>query len=184
MTEYGRFILEELGQIKEKNELIKSSKLDFKSFNEYRIMLHQIENFDINKNYSDNELLNKLNHFISKVDTLFEKLIVENSLRTKPLFDYTLSSDVCFYEALKQIKIFTQKEDFSKEELGKFLEEFDELLLNKNFDDNQAKLLEQSLELFKEEFVGLLEKKEKHDLQDKDEPDEMSNEQKNSRNRI
>ncbi|EOA2864018.1 hypothetical protein ACHZF2_001969, partial [Campylobacter upsaliensis] len=76
------------------------------------------------------------------------------------------------------------KEDFSKEELGKFLEEFDELLLNKDFDDNQAKLLEQSLELFKEEFVGLLEKKEKHDLQDKDEPDEMSNEQKNSRNRI
>ncbi|ELW3222291.1 hypothetical protein QMJ48_000964 [Campylobacter upsaliensis] len=184
MTEYGRFILEELGQIKEKNELIKSSKLDFKSFNEYRIMLHQIENFDINKNYSDTELLNKLNHFISKVDTLFEKLIVENSLRTKPLFDYTLSSDVCFYETLKQIKIFTQKEDFSKEELGKFLEEFDELLLNKDFDDNQTKLLEQSLELFKEEFVGLLEKKEKHDLQDKDEPDEMSNEQKNSRNRI
>ncbi|EJQ4959435.1 hypothetical protein NZT89_000782, partial [Campylobacter upsaliensis] len=67
---------------------------------------------------------------------------------------------------------------------GKFLEEFDELLLNKDFDDNQTKLLEQSLELFKEEFVGLLEKKEKHDLQDKDEPDEMSNEQKNSRNRI
>ncbi|WP_270975517.1 hypothetical protein [Campylobacter helveticus] len=177
MSEYGRYILEEVTSIKEKNDLIKNAKLDYKSFNEYRIMLSQIENFDINKNYSDSELLKKLNAFIHKVDSLFEEIIVRNHLleqnnESKKLFDYSEESDICFYEALKQIKLFTHKKDFSKEELGFFLEELDELLLNKEFSENQTALLEQSLELFKEEYLAI--------GQEDNESLDESKEQKNS----
>ncbi|TNB61108.1 hypothetical protein [Campylobacter helveticus] len=177
MSEYGRYILEEVTSIREKNDLIKNAKLDYKSFNEYRIMLSQIENFDINKNYSDSELLKKLNAFIHKVDSLFEEIIVRNHLleqnnESKKLFDYSEESDICFYEALKQIKLFTHKKDFSKEELGFFLEELDELLLNKEFSENQTALLEQSLELFKEEYLAI--------GQEDNESLDESKEQKNS----
>ncbi|WP_270978616.1 hypothetical protein [Campylobacter helveticus] len=187
MSEYGRYILEEVTSIREKNDLIKNAKLDYKSFNEYRIMLSQIENFNINKNYSDSELLKKLNAFIHKVDSLFEEIIVRNHLleqnnESKKLFDYTQESDICFYEALKQIKLFTHKKDFSKEELGFFLEELDELLLNKEFSENQTALLEQSLELFKEEFMQILdeETKQYEDLFD-DESKEKNNLRVNKR---
>lgn len=157
MTEYGRYILEAVEEIREKNELIKKSKLDFKSFNNYRIMLAQIENFDIHQSYSDDEFVRKMNEFVFKVDKLFENIILDNHLRKEALFDYTLNEDVLFYEALKQIKLFGERQDFTQDELAHFLQELKELVNNKNFSPNQEELLYQSIKLFEEELIPILE---------------------------
>lgn len=147
MTDYGKYILEEVKGIKEKNEVIKKAKLDYKSFNEYRLMMAQIESFDINKNYSDSELLKKLNDFISQVDKSFEAIIERNHLRQG--FDLSLSNEACFYEALKQISLFSQK-DFSKEEAQNFLEELYTLKENKDFAPHQNELLEEAMMILEE----------------------------------
>lgn len=157
MTEYGRYILEAVEEIREKNELIKKSKLDFKSFNNYRIMLAQIENFDIHQSYSDDEFVRKMNEFVFKVDKLFENIILDNHLRKEALFDYTLNEDILFYEALKQIKLFGERQDFTQDELAHFLQELKELVNNKNFSPNQEELLYQSIKLFEEELIPILE---------------------------
>ena len=157
MTEYGRYILEAVEEIREKNELIKKSKLDFKSFNNYRIMLAQIENFDIHQSYSDDEFVRKMNEFVFKVDKLFENIILDNHLRKEALFDYTLNEDILFYEALKQIKLFGERQDFTQDELAHFLQELKELVNNKNFSPNQEELLHQSIKLFEEELIPILE---------------------------
>ena len=157
MTEYGRYILEAVEEIREKNELIKKSKLDFKSFNNYRIMLAQIENFDIHQSYSDDEFVRKMNEFVFKVDKLFENINLDNHLRKEALFDYTLNEDILFYEALKQIKLFGERQDFTQDELAHFLQELKELVNNKNFSPNQEELLYQSIKLFEEELIPILE---------------------------
>lgn len=155
MTDYGKYILEEVESIKEKNALIKNSKLDYKSFNEYRIMMTQIENFNLNQHLSDSEFLRKLNDFIAKADNLFESIILKNDLRKespqKSFFDTKLDEDLCFLEALKQIKLFSQRA-FTKDELRHFSEELENLILDKNFTPTQSELLKQSLLLFKEEL--------------------------------
>lgn len=79
------FILNDLGeaseQIQEKIELIKTSNIDFKSFEEFKFQVNsRLENFRISNEISENEQQRQINNFLNSFVPVLDKIIEKNSL--------------------------------------------------------------------------------------------------------
>ena len=79
------FILNDLGeaseQIQEKIELLKTSNIDFKSFEEFKFQVNsRLENFRISNEISENEQQRQINNFLNSFVPVLDKIIEKNSL--------------------------------------------------------------------------------------------------------
>lgn len=85
MSNMKDFILNELEiskDIREKIDLIKQSNMDFNNFNNFKFVLKELDNFDVNFKLS-NETINKnINNFVNKLinnlDSIIEKIPKQN----------------------------------------------------------------------------------------------------------
>lgn len=182
MTQVAKMILNELPispTINEKIEFIKSSKLDFKDFNSFRLLLNSLEGFEPSSKLSPNEYKAQINRrigaFLERLDFLEEKIkstqmeIPQMEQESKPNEalnkeedkEVSLSDKAKYFYLLGEIETFANKEEQDSQTLGKLLEKTSELLLNaENLNDDEIDTLEETKESLQEYFIHLKQNEE------------------------
>ncbi|RDU61487.1 hypothetical protein [Helicobacter sp. MIT 14-3879] len=183
MKNMAHFILNDLpisSEIKEKIALIKSSKLDYQSFNDFRFLMTNLENFDVNYKLSENRIKAIINNFINKFVSNLNDFILKikqeqtelelfnsNTISTqeKQTESFKQNKDEYFYNSTPQAKFFLilaelenikNKEEHTKEEMSILLEKINELELNGDgLIENQLEVLHTSKEIVGEYFLSL-----------------------------
>lgn len=181
MTQVAKMILNELPispTINEKIEFIKSSKLDFKDFNSFRLLLNSLEGFEPSSKLSPNEYKAQINRrigaFLERLDFLEEKIkntqnleIEQESKPNEALSkddnrEDSLSDRAKYFYLLAEIETFANKEEQDSQTLGKLLEKTSELLLNaENLNDDEIDTLEETKESLQEYFIHLKQNEER-----------------------
>lgn len=180
MTQVAKMILNELPispTINEKIEFIKSSKLDFKDFNSFRLLLNSLEGFEPSSKLSPNEYKAQINRrigaFLERLNVLEEKIkntqnleIEQESKPNEALSkddnrEDSLSDRAKYFYLLAEIETFANKEEQDSQTLGKLLEKTSELLLNaENLNDDEIDTLEETKESLQEYFIHLKQNEE------------------------
>ncbi|MCL9821863.1 hypothetical protein NCR96_08965 [Helicobacter sp. 14348-15] len=181
MTQVAKMILNELPispTINEKIEFIKSSKLDFKDFNSFRLLLNSLEGFEPSSKLSPNEYKAQINRrigaFLERLNVLEEKIkntqnleIEQESKPNEALSkddnrEDSLSDRAKYFYLLAEIETFANKEEQDSQTLGKLLEKTSELLLNaENLNDDEIDTLEETKESLQEYFIHLKQNEER-----------------------
>ena len=183
MTQVAKMILNELPispTINEKIEFIKSSKLDFKDFNSFRLLLNSLEGFEPSSKLSPNEYKAQINRrigaFLERLDFLEEKIkstqmeIPQMEQESKPNKalnkeedkEVSLSDKAKYFYLLGEIETFANKEEQDSQTLGELLEKTNELLLNaENLNDDEIDTLEETKESLQEYFIHLKQNEER-----------------------
>lgn len=180
MTQVAKMILNELPispTINEKIEFIKSSKLDFKDFNSFRLLLNSLEGFEPSSKLSPNEYKAQINRrigaFLERLNVLEEKIkntqnleIEQESKPNEALSkddnrEDSLSDRAKYFYLLAEIETFANKEEQDSQTLGKLLEKTSELLFNaENLNDDEIDTLEETKESLQEYFIHLKQNEE------------------------
>ena len=110
------FILNDLGeaseQIQEKIELIKTSNIDFKSFEEFKFQVNsRLENFRISNEISENEQQRQINNFLNSFVPVLDKIIEKNSLNNPDNIYLSLLAELNKFKDNEQN---LDEEDFEK----------------------------------------------------------------------
>lgn len=177
MTQVAKMILNELPispTINEKIEFIKSSKLNFKDFNNFRLLLNSLEGFEPSSKLSPKEYKAQINRrigaFLERLNILEEKIkstqIPQIEQESKPNEvlsedeneEYSLSNKAKYFYLLAEIETFANKTEQDSQTLGKLLEKTSELLLNaENLNKDEIDTLEEIKESLQEYFIHLRE---------------------------
>lgn len=154
MTQVAKMILNELPispTISEKIEFIKSSKLDFKDFNNFRLLLNSLESFEPSSKLSPKEYKAQINRrigaFLERLDILEKK--IKSTQEHK-------SDKAKYFHLLAEIETFANKTKQDSQILGELLEKTSEFLLSaENLNDNEMDTLEKVKESLQEYFIHL-----------------------------
>ena len=187
MTQVAKMILNELPispTISEKIEFIKSSKLDFKDFNNFRLLLNSLESFEPSSKLSPKEYKAQINRrigvFLERLNFLEEKIkstqmqIPQMEQESKPNEvlsedeneEDSLSNKAKYFYLLAEIETFANKTEQDSKTLGKLLEKTSELLLNaENLNKDEIDTLEEIKESLQNYFIHLREN-EREELKD------------------
>ncbi|WP_416861208.1 hypothetical protein [Helicobacter ganmani] len=175
MTQVAKMILNELPispTINEKIEFIKSSKLDFKDFNNFRLLLNSLENFEPSSKLSPKEYKAQINRrigaFLERLNILEKKIKSTQDLQIKQEHESNevlnknenqenpLSDRAKYFYLLAEIETFANKTEQDSQTLGKLLEKTSELLLNtENLNEDEIDTLEETKESLQEYFTHL-----------------------------
>lgn len=177
MTRVAKMILNELPispTISEKIEFIKSSKLDFKDFNHFRLLLNSLESFEPSSKLSPKEYKAQINRrigaFLERLNVLEEKIKSTQDLQIKQEHkpnevlnknenqENSLSDKAKYFYLLAEIETFANKTEQDSQILGKLLEKTSELLLNaENLNKDEIDTLEEIKESLQNYFIHLRE---------------------------
>lgn len=160
MTQTAQMILNDLQispSIQEKISLIKNSKLNFEDFNNFRLLINSLENFEPNSNLSlqtqKNQINNKISSLIKNLEA-FENKIKQEQQEQEKIVNLnpqnetnTLESGRSrFFTFMKKIDEISSKEFAQdKDEIGNLFNEVNHLLINGEdlgLSDNEIKILE------------------------------------------
>lgn len=177
MTQVAKMILNELPispTINGKIEFIKSSKLDFKDFNSFRLLLNSLEGFEPSSKLSPNEYKAQINSrigvFLERLNILEEKIkstqmqIPQTEQESKPNEvlsedenkEDSLSDRAKYFYLLAEIETFANKTEQDSQALGKLLEKTSELLLNAEIlNKDEIDTLEEIKESLQNHFIHL-----------------------------
>lgn len=175
MTQVAKMILNELPispTINEKIEFIKSSKLDFKDFNNFRLLLNSLESFEPSSKLSPKEYKAQINRrigaFLERLNILEKKIKSTQDLQIKQEHESNevlnknenqenpLSDRAKYFYLLAEIETFANKTEQDSQTLGKLLEKTSELLLNtENLNEDEIDTLEETKESLQEYFTHL-----------------------------
>ncbi|GAD17853.1 hypothetical protein [Helicobacter fennelliae] len=172
MMNMKHFILNELpisSDIQNKIDFIKTSKLSYDDFSNFRFLMNNLDNFSVNYKLSEESIKRNINNFVHKLikdlDFIVDKVqntqeqgqneainTLENQIS---FFDYSKSSNTLFYEALARISEFNENKETDNIQMGNLIQEVQELLWNKeeDFNKEQKEILDEIVSTLKEEFV-------------------------------
>lgn len=175
MTQVAKMILNELPislTINEKIEFIKSSKLDFKDFNNFRLLLNSLESFEPSSKLSPKEYKAQINRrigaFLERLNVLEEKIKSTQDLQIKQEHEpneilnknenqeNSLSDKAKYFYLLAEIETFANKTEQDSQVLGELLERTSDFLLNaESLNDDEMDTLEEVKESLQEYFIHL-----------------------------
>lgn len=165
MTNIASMILNDLPiskELREKIDFIKNSKMTFKDFNNFRLLINSLENFEPNPKLSKEMYKNQINEKIAFVleklenyiqiinEDVKNKEIIQNSdNQTQELEKQNENEDLnemqIFLNLIMEIEKLSQAENFSKESIEVLLEKTNKLLLNaKDLDKNELDILKET----------------------------------------
>lgn len=181
MTQVAKMILNELPispTINGKIEFIKSSKLNFKDFNNFRLLLNSLEGFEPSSKLSPKEYKAQINRrigvFLERLNILEKKIkstqIPQIEQESKPNEvlnkdenkEDSLNDRAKYFYLLAEIETFANKTEQDSQTLGKLLERTSDLLLNaENLNEDAINTLEETKESLQEYFIHLRENERK-----------------------
>lgn len=172
MMNMKHFILNELpisSDIQNKIDFIKTSKLSYDDFSNFRFLMNNLDNFSVNYKLSEESIKRNINNFVHKLikdlDFIVDKVQntqeqgqneAINTLENQTsFFDYSKSSNTLFYEALARISEFNENKETDNIQMGNLIQEVQELLWNKeeDFNKEQKEILDEIVSTLKEEFI-------------------------------
>ena len=130
--------------IREKIDFIKGSNLSYQGFNEFRFLMQELENFDVNKNLSENRIKSHLNTFITKLMKGLDKAVAEIEQSNQNTFQ-TENIDSMFFNIISQLAQSKDRpmSESQKENLVKNIE----YLLSHDIDKDKEEILQETLEI-------------------------------------
>lgn len=159
MTQTAQMILNDLQisqTIQEKINFIKKSKLDFEDFNNFRLLINSLENFEPNAKLSrksqKEQINNKITFVLENLEN-FEKKIKEEStgnerkiLNSREFLNSNQDDRIKFLSFMQELETLS-KESSKEENLKDLLGRISNFLLNaENLNENEIEILEKSKE--------------------------------------
>lgn len=177
MTAVANMILNELPisqSLREKIDFIKANKLDFKDFNNFRLLLNSLESFEPNTKLSDNvykEQINaKIEYLVHRLNFYEQKIKEDLQNDTKDLHNKDSQENEAilqntnenssnrskFFALMSELEDLSAKEEHSQEKIGFMLERVSEFLLNaEGLNENEMTILEEAKEALAQYHLSL-----------------------------
>ena len=149
MTRMAQYILNDISiskDIREKIDFIKDSNLSYQGFNEFRFLMQELENFDVNKNLSENRIKSHLNTFIAKLMKGLDKAVAEIEQSNQISFQIE-NIDSMFFNIISQLAQ-SKDEPMSKSQKENLVKNI-EYLLSHNIDKDKEEILQETLEILR-----------------------------------